>query len=44
MRQFMSFNLKDIDQNEFQSPPESARPMVRWWWTGLDIEKEELIT
>ncbi len=39
----MSFNLKDIKWNEFKNPPKSARAMVRWWWTGLDVEKEELI-
>ena len=39
----MSFDLKDINWAEFKNPPKSARPMVRWWWTGLDVEKEELI-
>ncbi|MFX1410493.1 MAG: glycosyl hydrolase [Promethearchaeota archaeon] len=39
----MTFNLNDIKQEEFIKPPKSARPMVRWWWTGLDIEREELI-
>jgi hypothetical protein len=27
----------------FKDPPKSARPMVRWWWTGVDVEKEELL-
>lgn len=39
----MEFNLKDIDNTEFIEPPKYARPMVRWWWTGLDVEKKELI-
>ncbi len=26
----------------FKSPPKSARPMVRWWWTGTDVEIDEL--
>ena len=39
----MSFNLKDADWSEFKSPPKYARPLVRWWWTGLDVDKEELI-
>jgi len=39
----MPFNLRDINWDEFKDPPKYARPMVRWWWTGLDVEKEELI-
>ncbi|MFX1314707.1 MAG: glycosyl hydrolase [Promethearchaeota archaeon] len=39
----MTFNLNDVKQEEFKKPPKSAQPLVRWWWTGLDIEKEELI-
>ena len=39
----MVFNLKNVDWIEFKNPPKGARPLVRWWWTGLDIEKEELI-
>jgi len=39
----MSFNENDIDWEEFRNPPKSARPMVRWWWTGMDVEEEELI-
>lgn len=27
----------------FRSPPKSARPMVRWWWTGTDLEAKELL-
>ena len=39
----MYFNKKDIDWSEFKNPPKSARPMVRWWWPGLDVDKEELV-
>ena len=27
----------------FRNPPKSARPMVRWWWPGMDVEKGELL-
>ncbi|MCK4238096.1 MAG: hypothetical protein KAX33_03175 [Candidatus Lokiarchaeota archaeon] len=37
------FNLNDIDWEEFKNPSKSARPMVRFWWTGLDVEKDELL-
>lgn len=39
----MSFDFSNIDWNAFKNPPKSARPMVRWWWTGLDVDKNELI-
>lgn len=39
----MGFNVNDIDWEEFKNPPKSARPMVRWWWTGMDVEEEELV-
>ena len=39
----MVVNLKDIEWKEFKTPPKFARPMVRWWWTGCDVEKDELI-
>jgi hypothetical protein len=32
-----------MDLNNFQNPPKTYRPMVRWWWPGLDVEKEELL-
>ncbi|NHJ20779.1 MAG: hypothetical protein EAX91_07555 [Candidatus Lokiarchaeota archaeon] len=35
--------MVDIEWNNFRNPPKSSRPMVRWWWTGLDVEKDELI-
>lgn len=28
--------------NKFKNPPKSARPLARWWWTGLDVTAEEL--
>jgi hypothetical protein len=28
---------------DWVNPPKAFRPMVRWWWPGLDVEKEELI-
>ncbi len=28
---------------DWHKPPKGYRPMVRWWWPGLDVEKEELI-
>nr|WP_128914888.1 glycosyl hydrolase [Granulicella sibirica] len=27
----------------FQSPPDSAKPMVRWWWFGTAVEKPEIL-
>jgi len=36
-------NMDDIKWEEFRNPPKYSRPMVRWWWTGLDVEKDELI-
>jgi len=39
----ISFKESDIVWEEFKNPPKSARPMVRWWWPGLDVEKEELV-
>ena len=32
-----------MNLQSFQTPPKSYRPMVRWWWPGLDVEKEELL-
>ena len=32
-------NLRKI----FQSPPDSAKPMVRWWWFGTAVEKPEIL-
>ncbi len=32
-----------MDINSFLHPPKSVRPLVRWWWPGIDVEKEELL-
>jgi hypothetical protein len=32
-----------MDLRDFANPPQPARPMARWWWPGLDVEKEELL-
>jgi alpha-L-rhamnosidase len=26
----------------FENPPDDARPMMRWWWFGLAVEKPEI--
>ncbi len=39
----MTLMKTTIDPEEFKNPPKSARPMVRWWWPGLDVDKEELL-
>ncbi len=31
-----------MDLNLFVNPPKTVRPMVRWWWPGLDVQAEEL--
>lgn len=35
-------SIQTVQQN-FQNPPNSARPMVRWWWFGLAVEKPEIL-
>ena len=35
--------MSSFDIMTFIAPPKSARPMVRWWWPGLDVDKEELL-
>ena len=30
-------------QQMFVSPPEDARPMVRWWWFGAAVTKPEIL-
>jgi hypothetical protein len=32
-------NLK----THFENPPEDARPMMRWWWFGVAVEKPEIL-
>ena len=31
------------DFSWFRNPPKSARPMVRWWWPGMDVDRDELL-
>ncbi len=31
-----------MDPILFVNPPKTVRPMVRWWWPGLDVQAEEL--
>src|ERR1700761_8655114 len=35
-------NVAKIYQN-FIVPPRDARPMVRWWWFGLAVQKPEIL-
>jgi len=35
-------SLRTIKQN-FQNPPAASRPMVRWWWFGLAVQKPEIL-
>lgn len=35
--------MQKLDWRSFRTPPKEAFPMVRWWWTGLDVKKEELV-
>jgi hypothetical protein len=32
-----------MDKYLFLNPLKTARPMVRWWWPGLDVREDELI-
>ena len=29
-------------QADFANPPSGAKPMMRWWWFGLAVEKPEI--
>src|ERR1700752_1412245 len=29
-------------QADFAHPPTAAKPMMRWWWFGLAVEKPEI--
>jgi glycosyl hydrolase family 106( putative alpha-L-rhamnosidase) len=31
-----------VSRSEFQNPPTSARPMMRWWWFGPAVMRNEL--
>jgi hypothetical protein len=33
---------QDALRTNFENPPASARPMVRWWWPGGDVTNEEI--
>jgi len=35
-------SIQTIKQN-FQNPPAASRPMVRWWWFGLAVQKPEIL-
>lgn len=35
--------MHTFSEEAFKAPPKAARPMVRWWWTGVDVQKDELI-
>lgn len=32
-----------MDKSLFVTPPKTVRPMVRWWWPGLDVRGDELV-
>ncbi|HEV2709661.1 MAG TPA: glycosyl hydrolase [Edaphobacter sp.] len=34
---------KHILHQNFQNPPIGSRPMVRWWWFGLAVQKPEIL-
>src|SRR5271168_5240471 len=27
----------------FATPPDAAKPMVRWWWFGIAVDKAEIL-
>jgi hypothetical protein len=29
-------------KQRFQNPPDDARPMMRWWWFGIAVQKPEI--
>jgi hypothetical protein len=31
-------------RQDFLNPPNAARPMVRWWWFGVAVQKPEILT
>jgi hypothetical protein len=35
-------SLQTLREN-FANPPAGARPMVRWWWFGLAVQKPEIL-
>ena len=36
-----TLTISDLRQG-FRRPPRAARPMMRWWWFGPDVEDDEL--
>ena len=40
----LSLHAQTLDQilRDFSNPPKSARPWVRWWWPGGDVDPDEL--
>src|SRR5277367_5721677 len=30
-------------QQAFAHPPDAAKPMVRWWWFGIAVDKPEIL-
>jgi len=39
---FSQVSTANLKQN-FQNPPNNAKPMVRWWWFGTAVEKPEIL-
>ena len=35
--------MDPIDSSEWKNPSCQFRPMVRWWWPGMDVEENELL-
>lgn len=35
--------MNKLDWKELQNPGMQYRPMARWWWPGLDVEKSGLV-
>jgi glycosyl hydrolase family 106( putative alpha-L-rhamnosidase) len=35
-------SITNLHRN-FETPPTGARPMVRWWWFGLAVQKSEIL-
>src|ERR1700677_2577891 len=29
-------------KTQFEHPPDDSRPMMRWWWFGVAVEKPEI--
>ena len=39
---FSQVSIDSLKRN-FQNPPDNAKPMMRWWWFGIAVEKPELL-